>query len=66
MFFHTDEVRIIREHGQWWIMKYRYVPYAGYRWGVVGNAEGGYENALARFYQLLNNYRAIRKKVLEI
>lgn len=65
-----DKLRIIREHRQWWIIKKHHIPHPvgwGYieHWTVVGNVEGSYEDALAEFYRLLNNYRAIRKNVLE-
>ena len=54
-------MRIIREHEQWWIMREVWVMGIP-RQHVVGNIEGPYEEALAKFFRLLNNYRIIKEK----
>ena len=52
------QVKITRDHNnQWWILKKSDHPYLPNHWLVVGNAQGGYENALAEFFRILNNYR---------
>ena len=61
-------MRIIREHAQWWIIREIriFIPGGSVlgmpRESVVGNVDGPYEDALAEFFRLRNNYRCIREK----